>query len=231
LAITIGDGTDLDISSFAFTGAAWVNSAGTTTAFNGFDDGGDSITITGDGNNTIVGSSIKDLIDGVEGANSITGGQGADNVTGGAGVDTFVFATGDSGQTAATADVVNEYTSAADIIDYTAANGTAVALTLVAEGASTSATQAAIGSTGLVTFHSDDDTLTEQIAAVEAGMTAATAVAGETAIFADVADNANSYIFISDGTAGLGAGDVLIHIIGDAAGALTLAGGNITEIA
>ena len=62
-------------------------------------------------------------------------------------------------------------------------------------------------------------------------MTAATAVAGETAIFDDVGTAGNSYIFISDGVAGVGANDILISIVGDLEGAITLTGGDITAIA
>jgi len=62
-------------------------------------------------------------------------------------------------------------------------------------------------------------------------MTTATAVAGEAAIWTNTGDAANSYIFISDGVAGVGETDLLIHILGDTAGALTLSDGNITAIA
>jgi hypothetical protein len=179
---------------------------------------------------TLTGGIGVDTFTGSDGDDTIAGGASGDSLTGGAGVDTFVFATGGSGQTAATADVIADFTSGTDIIDYTAADGTAVALTLVAEG-TPGVGQAAIAADGTVTFDAADDTLTEQIIAVEAGMTAATAVAGETAIFADPASAANSYIFVSDGTAGVDANDLLIHIVGDAAGAITLAGGNITDIA
>lgn len=120
--------------------------------------------------------------------------------------------------------------TATDIIDYTAADGTAVALTLVDEGAA-AAGQADIAADGTVTFDAADTTIAQQIVAVEAAMTTATAVAGETAIWTNTGDATNSYIFISDGVAGKGAGDLLIHIIGDTAIALTLSDGNITAIA
>jgi Ca2+-binding RTX toxin-like protein len=179
---------------------------------------------------TLTGGAGVDTFTGSDGADTIAGGASGDSLTGGAGVDTFVFATGGSGQAAATADVITDFTSGTDIIDYTAADGTAVALTLVAEGTK-GAGQAAIAADGTATFNGADDTLAKQIIAVEAGMTAGTAVAGETAIFADPAKAANSYIFVSDGTAGVDANDLLIHIVGDQAGAITLADGNITVIA
>jgi Ca2+-binding RTX toxin-like protein len=118
LAIIIADGTDLDISNFGFTGAAWANSTGSTTAFNGLDGAADTITITGDGDNTIVGSSIKDTIDLVEGANTVTGGGGDDAITCGAGVDTITIAYGGEGT-----DKIFEFlTGGADVIDFTGSN-------------------------------------------------------------------------------------------------------------
>jgi hypothetical protein len=115
LAITITDGTNLDISNFAVAGAAWANSAGSTTAFNGFDDGVDTITITGDGNNLIVGSAIADTIDVVEGNNTVTGGAGNDTITMGAGNDVLTFAYGGEGT-----DTVAEFTTGGtDTINFT----------------------------------------------------------------------------------------------------------------
>ena len=101
---------------------------------------------------------------------------------------------------------------------------------MVAEG-TIGVGQADIAADGTVTFNAADDTIAEQIIAVEAAMTALTAVAGETAIWADPSSAANAYIFVSDGTAGVGANDLLLLIEGDAAGAITLTGGDITAIA
>jgi hypothetical protein len=118
LAITIADDAALDISNFTFTGAAWANSAGSTTAFNGLDGAADTITITGQGDNAIVGSSIKDTIDVVEGTNTITGGGGDDSITLGGGVDTVAIAYGGEGT-----DTILEFISeGADVIDFTGTN-------------------------------------------------------------------------------------------------------------
>ena len=60
-------------------------------------------------------------------------------------------------------------------------------------------------------------------------MTAATAVAGEAAVFVVGSD---SYIFVSDGVAGLGANDQLIKLTGIvAATGITLTAGDITAVA
>ena len=172
----------------------------------------------------VVGSQGTDYIVGSAGANSIDGDAGRDTVTGGLGADTFVFAAGDSGQTITTADVITDYTTGTDLIDVTA-----VTLTLVAEG-TLGAGQAAISAAGVASFNAADNTDALRIVATEAGMTAATAAAGETAIFQST-NAANSFIFISDGVANVGANDILIHILGDAAGNLTLTGGDISAIA
>jgi hypothetical protein len=60
-------------------------------------------------------------------------------------------------------------------------------------------------------------------------MTTATAVAGESGVWSD---GTNSYTFISDGVAGVGANDVLIQLVGvNVVTGLTVAGGDITGAA
>ncbi len=170
------------------------------------------------------GTDLADYIVGSDAANVITGGTGADVMTGGAGADTFAFVAGATGTPSATNfDTITDYVTGTDKIDFTAGN-----LALVAEG-TIGVAQAAISATGFATFNAADDTLAERIVAVEAAMTAATAVARETAVFAF---GANSYVFVSDGTAGVGANDVLIKLTGIvAATGITLTSGDITAIA
>ena len=48
----------------------------------------------GDGNDTIIGSRIADVLRGGSGNDRITGGRGDDLLTGGSGYDSFVFAAG-----------------------------------------------------------------------------------------------------------------------------------------
>ena len=173
---------------------------------------------------TITGGVGIDVLSGSAFADLINGGAGADTLTGNAGADTFTFANTATGTpTATNLDTITDYLSATDII-----KGPGL-LTLVAEGSNLVAGQAAISVTGLATFNAADTTLAQRLIAVEAGMTAATAVANETAIFAVGTD---SYIFISDGTAGVGATDVLIKLTGIvAATGLILTAGDITSAA
>ena len=172
----------------------------------------------------VTGSDLADYIVGSDAANTITGGTGADVMTGGTGIDTFAYVAGATGTPSATIfDTITDYATGTDKIDFTAG-----ALTLVAEG-TIGVAQAAISATGLASFNAADDTLAERIIAVEAAMTAATAVARETAVFVFGTD---SYIFVSDGTAGLGANDVLIKLTGIAAATgITLTAGDITAVA
>jgi Ca2+-binding RTX toxin-like protein len=178
------------------------------------------------GGSTITGSAGNDIINGQRvlnaaetliggaGDDTITGGVGVDNLTGGTGSDTFGFYAGASRLPSATAfDVITDF-GAGDVLDFdgaalTADLGTGTGLTVVA---------------GLVTAGAAD------LAAfvTELG-NSTTTTAGSTLLYRSGAD---TYVFISDGAAGLGNNDVLIRITGIAAtvGA-TFTAGDITAIA
>ena len=71
---------------------------------------------------------------------------------------------------------------------------------------------AIISETGLATFNAATTSLTDKIMSVEAGIqTGVAAAAGQTAVFNH--DGA-AYLFISEGTDGVGAGDMLIKLVG-----------------
>ena len=227
------------LSAGSFTGNLTVgntaNVAGTIVGGSGNDSitvGAATFTILGGaGDDTITGNTGADTINGDAGNDTIIGGLGTDTLTGGDGVDTFIFETGGLGAAASatTFETIKDFTSGTDIINYTDAGRAAdVALTLVKEGTNANAGQAAISATGLASFNSADDTLAEKLTAVEAGMTAATATAGEVAVFNDAG---NAYLFISDGTAGLDANDELIQLTGiTATTGIVLSGGDITSV-
>ncbi len=214
------------ITSFTAS-AATTNAAANTAVVLTSAAAGSTINMgaaTGTTGYTITGGVGIDVLSGSGFADLINGGAGADTLTGNAGADTFTFANTATGTpTATNLDTITDYATTVDIIKGPGA------LTLVAEGSAAAAGQAAISATGLATFNAADTTLAQRLTAVEAGMTAATAVANEAAIFAVGAD---SYVFISDGTAGVGATDVLIKLTGIvAATGLVLTAGDITAAA
>jgi Ca2+-binding RTX toxin-like protein len=178
------------------------------------------VTITGSiGNDIINGQqvlAVTETLRGNDGNDTMTAGIGPDIITGGAGADVLVFYAGASRNPSATSfDTITDFGTGADSIDWTGAAlnadaGTGTGLTLNAAGLVTA------GAANLADF-------------VTALGNSTTTTAGSTMLFASGAD---SYLFISDGNAGLGANDVLVKITGIAATTgLTFVGGNIWAIA
>ena len=165
---------------------------------------------------TISGGAGADTIDGGVGDDRLTGGAGADLLTGGVGADTFVFAAGASGFPSTTNfDEITDPFAGADVIDFggfalTADAGTGTGLTVNANGLVTA------GAASLAAF-------------ITALGTSTSTTAGSTLIYNDITD---SYLFISDGTAGLGASDVLVKLTGlFAVTGATFTNGDITLVA
>jgi len=213
------------VDASAATGAFTFNAAGA--------GGTNGIAITGSATkaNTITGTLQADAITGGAGNDTITGGAGADRLTGGAGTNTFVFAAGDNGAvpSATVFDIITDFrVGTTNIIDF---GGVAL---LSGNGGTLGVGQAAIAANGIATFNAADDTLAERIIAVQAAIAASgtlgAEVAGEFAIWQQGAD---AFLFVSDGAAGVGAGDVLIQLVGVTVGAggVTVASGDITAIA
>jgi len=165
------------------------------------------------GGDTIIGTAQADYIFGGSGNDTITGGSGADVMSGGSNNDTFVFAAGASGTpTTTNFDTITDYGVGNDKIDYgstllTKDAGTGTGLT-VSSGVVTG------GAANLAAF-------------ITALGNSSTTNAGSTLLYATGGD---SYIFISDGTAGLGSNDVLIKIVGVAATSYSISSGDITTL-
>lgn len=217
-----GAGTIENIDLSAVTGLTAntsITGAATTTII-----GGTNIATIGDvivggaGAAQLFGYAGNDTITGGAAADTINGGAGADVLTGGAGaavVDRFVFALGDSGTpTAANFDAITDYATGVDIIDFGAT--TLVAATAGTSGLTINAAGLATGAANVTAF----------VAAV-GGVAGA---AGATVVYDD---GVNSYLFVSDGVAGVGANDVLVQLTGvtGLAAGVTFAGGDITAIA
>lgn len=227
--MTISGDRELSFTSTASTAAlATVDASGLSgdlilnLAVNGLTQG---VVVTGgSGANTITGTGFADTITGGARADVITGGAGADTLTGGAGADTFVFAAADytaasAAALAAAADTITDFGKASDIIQW-GAN-----LAVVTNGTAVNGV-AAINAEGKASFTADDDTLVERITAVEAAIQAGVATTGQTAYFEFGAD---TYVFISEGTDGVGAGDALIKLVGvSGLSDITITGTNMT---
>jgi len=132
-------------------------------------------------------------------------------------------------------DVVVDFTSGttSDIIDATVSGGSAV--TIAGPGANVTGTATMAGftnATGIASLATvtDTSTLAKAVTAVEAAVNAGgTAAAGQAALFTW---QSNSYLFISDGTDGVAATDVLVQLSDvTLSDGWTIAGGNITAIA
>lgn len=77
----------------------------------------EKVTVDGNVEATMLGTSGADTLTGNAGADVITGRAGADTLTGGSRSDRFVFNSGDTGITEATADTITDFSTGTDKID------------------------------------------------------------------------------------------------------------------
>ena len=148
----------------------------------------------GNGNDQLTGGAGNDLLIGGAGNDTLIGGTGKDVLEGGTGADVFRFSAGDTVVNAdlLNFDVIRDF-STGDSIDVPAGNIVAMASTgglTIVNGVVTA------GAVDLSDFVSKaDDSTTNRGAAAWS-------------------DGTDTYLFISDGTAGLGANDLLIRLDG-----------------
>ena len=159
---------------------------------------------------TMFGGVGNDTLSGGTGDDTLSGGEGADLLKGGKGKDSFRFTLGDSGQSKGV-DVITDFAKgkSGDVIDFSA--------DLKIGGSVSAATsdQASINaSTGIASFFAKSGlTLADAISDVAVSMSATSDAEGEFALFR-VANKGNYHMFISDGVAGVTAGDVVIQLTG-----------------
>ncbi|OJJ09063.1 hypothetical protein BKI51_23690 (plasmid) [Alphaproteobacteria bacterium AO1-B] len=182
-------------------------STGTNTLdASGFATNGVSVT-GGSGVDTISGSGQNDILSGGAGADIIDGNVGLDVMTGGEAADRFDFAAGDVGGVVSATNlktITDFNTGGSDVIRWDAN------LSVVQNGTA-AVGNAAIDAEGVATFAAADDTVAEQLTAVEAAIVATGNADGAIAFWTNGSD---SYVFISDGTDGLDANDMFIKLTG-----------------
>lgn len=202
------------------------NVAVTTNAFNTASDfvhvtggtGADTLSAAGwAGNSILSGGAGADTLTGGTGTSSITGGTGNDTLTAGAGTNTFSFAEGDTSIGSTTTpghDTITNYGTGTNIIHDS---------TDVLSAMATTTGGLTINGNGLVTGGAAD--VSEFVTHASASSTA-----GAAAVYDD---GTHSYIFISDGSAGLTDGDLLIQLTGvnTLGTGLTISGHDITAVA
>ena len=174
--------------------------------------------------NTFIGTAGSDSLFGFAGNDSLTGGGGEDLLSGGTGNNRFTFSDGDSTQGSkppsdTAFDVIKDWTAGSNSIDHAAgdiqAGGSFAAEAII---------DASISPAGLATFHPDDDTLAERLAATETDLSLENGAEPREFAFFQHTDG-NAYVFISDGSAGLTSGDTFIQL----EGASSLSAATITD--
>ena len=189
-----------------------------------------NFSLTGNAlNNVLTGNAYANELTGGSGADTLAGSAGADRLTGGAGADIFRFSAGDSGQYLGF-DLITDYSKGlagiGDQIDYSAA------LTLGGAATAASPFQAAIDpTTGIASFSAaSGTTLFDALGDIAGRFTAAADSQGEFAFF-KVNGAGDYHLFVSDGMAGVGRGDVVVQLLGvSSIAGIDLTGGNLTLI-
>ncbi|QHF02454.1 DUF4214 domain-containing protein [Pseudomonas asturiensis] len=180
---------------------------------------------TGSAGATLFGGAGNDLLTGGVKNDVLIGGLGMDTLTGGSGSNLFKFAAADFDATdtlglIATKDVITDFNSEpGNKIDFD------VNLAYVEHSAAAIAGKASISGSGVATFHADDITLAQQLAAVVSSV--GTDAIGTAVSFQLGAD---AYVFVvGDDSIGVQAGDGLIKLTGVNDAQLYLTGGDLTS--
>lgn len=178
---------------------------GGTLSWNGAAETDGAFEITGtSGNDTLVGGAGNDVL---------TGGGGADVLTGGLGSDLFIV----------TALAVPDATSFTEITDWAA--GDRIGLSKDAGGLAVGAGGGIDGVDGVTVVNGLIDGPAD-VATLLTALGSVTDAAGTALVWRDATD---SYVFITDGVAGVGAGDTMIKLTGVLATDLTVTDGFITS--
>jgi hypothetical protein len=182
--------------------------AGTNVSVNASTFTGELTVVAEAGANVLTGGTGNDLFTGLKGLDTYTLGEGADRVV--IGIDTTTTSS-DAPANGTSFENITDFAKSTDMLDFLAANDSALSETIVQNSSTTTGT-AAINAEGIASFASADDTLAERITAAEAGIAAGgTATAGQFAVFEF---SGSTYVFVSNGSDGVEAGDVVVKLVG-----------------
>ncbi len=212
-ALAANPNTVIDAS--AVTGTVTLSAAAATT--NGLKLEGSSTKA-----NTITGSAQADTLIGGSAADTFVTSGGADTITTGAGGDTITVSSTGATPSASSFITITDYNKTAGTTTFDKIGAATLVL-----GTQTAAAGPGVATltSGVATFNAADTTFAQHLTAVDAALQVA---AGATAVWQEGAD---AYVFISNGVAGLDSADTLIKLTGVTAGALTVAGNQITAMA
>jgi len=177
-------------------------------------------------NVTVDGSAMTKALTvaGESGANQLTGGSGNDVLTGNLGLDTYTLGEGSdrvviglgSNSTASDADAsgssfenVTDWSISSDVLRILNTSDATITLSVLQDTTAT-AGNAAVDAEGIATFAVADDTFAERLTAVEAA-TSGGSNAGEYVVFSH---GGSTYVFVSDGTDAVTAGDIVVKLTG-----------------
>jgi hypothetical protein len=160
---------------------------------------------------------------------------------GGTAANSFGFVLGHTGTPSATNyETITDFSAVATNLigvyaSVSAAANLGAQTTIVLGSASTAAAGMAglgAGNGAKATFHASDTTFAQRLAALENALSGNTNTVAEAAYFTDGAD---SWLFIADGSTGIGPNDILIKLVGITGGnaafdVLTLGGLNTVEL-
>ena len=202
---TIATAIAAAINSSSLNDLVTASSSTATVTFTNIVDGASLVTtaVTGTGHSTTAAVQTP-------GATGTSLATGNDIITGGAGSDDFVFGISSAAPSATALQTVTDFNTGS-VADYVMYSPTVVALaatTVAASGV------AGISTAGIATFlTADSATLALELTAVAAAIhsSGTGSVQGESVAFQF---GSNAYMYISDASQGVGAGDVLIQLSG-----------------
>jgi len=177
-------------------------------------------------NVTVDGSAMTKALTvaGESGANQLIGGAGNDVLTGNLGLDTYTLGDGsdiviiglgtsatasDADATGSSFENITDLSVSSDVLNILNTSNATITLSVLQDTSATTG-NAAVDAEGIASFAVADDTFAERLIAVEAA-TSGGSNAGEYVVFSH---GGSTYVFVSDGTDVVTAGDIVVKLTG-----------------